>query len=119
MSSLPYVLISLLIPNTITVFGSILKNHPPAYRNQLFGYRSIRSMQNKKNWEMAQKLAGTLWWKMGWIDLVICLIVQFLLTLTHNALVIIYGTFALMVLQLVPLIVTFVLVERKLKQNDS
>ncbi len=68
MSSLPYVLISLLIPIMITV---------------------------------------------------ICLIVQFLLTLTHNALVIIYGTFALMVLQLVPLIVTFVLVERKLKQNDS
>jgi uncharacterized membrane protein len=66
----------LLIPVAMICMGRVLWKHPPKNINNLYGYRTRRSMKNRDTWQFAQTYCGRLWWKIGWIMLVASLLVQ-------------------------------------------
>lgn len=48
----------LLIPLTMIVFGAIFVKRPPAEINSVYGYRTKRSMKNTQTWIFAHHCAG-------------------------------------------------------------
>lgn len=57
----------LLIPLIMIVFGWIFKEKSPKEINSFYGYRTSMSMKNKDTWEFAHHYVGRLWWFLGWI----------------------------------------------------
>ena len=51
----------LLIPLTMIVFGVIFIKRPPAKINATYGYRTKMSMKNMKTWIFAHHYAGRIW----------------------------------------------------------
>ena len=51
----------LLIPTVMVIFGLKYRKAPPKSINQIFGYRTKRSMRNPKTWAFAHRHFGTLW----------------------------------------------------------
>lgn len=58
-------LMDLLIPLTMIVFGKMFMTKFPKNINAVFGYRTTMSMKNKDTWEFAHKYCGKLWFKCG------------------------------------------------------
>ena len=58
-------LMDLLIPFTMAVFGRKLMTKPPKNINAAFGYRTTMSMKNQDTWDFAHKYFGKLWFKCG------------------------------------------------------
>ena len=58
-------LMDLLIPLTMVVFGKMFITKSPENINAVFGYRTTMSMKNKDTWEFAHKYCGKLWLKCG------------------------------------------------------
>ena len=48
----------LLTPLTMIVFGAIFVKNPPAKINSIYGYKTKRSMKNTKTWIFAHHYAG-------------------------------------------------------------
>ncbi len=69
---------NLLIPILLITSGRMMWKHPPKSINQAVGYRTKRSMQNMDTWLFAHDFCGRLWWKLGWIMLLLSLPVQLL-----------------------------------------
>ena len=51
-------LMDLLIPLTMVVFGKMFMTKSPKNINAVFGYRTTMSMKNKDTWEFAHKYCG-------------------------------------------------------------
>lgn len=61
-----FMLIMVLItPLAMIVFGREFKKSPPKEINSNFGYRTKRSMQNQDTWDFAHYYLGKLWIKLG------------------------------------------------------
>ena len=58
-------LVDLLIPLTMVVFGKQFMTRPPKSINAAFGYRTTMSMKNNDTWDFAHKYLGKLWFKFG------------------------------------------------------
>lgn len=58
-------LMDLLTPLTMIVFGWQFLTKAPEKINATFGYRTTMSMKNKDTWEFAHKLCGRLWLRWG------------------------------------------------------
>ncbi len=56
---------TLLTPIIMIVFGRLFLKNAPGKINYSFGYRSSRSMKNKDTWEFAHKYIGRLWYICG------------------------------------------------------
>lgn len=69
-------LCNLLIPATLILSGKLMQNHYPKKINRFFGYRTKRSMKNKDTWKFAHYYCGRLWWKIGWVMLILSLLLQ-------------------------------------------
>lgn len=50
----------LLFGAVLIIAGIILSLFPPKKINSLYGYRTSRSMRNKKNWDLANKYSSRL-----------------------------------------------------------
>lgn len=48
----------------------------PGKINRVYGYRTKRSMKNMETWKFAHEHCGKLWWKIGWMMLVVTCVVQ-------------------------------------------
>lgn len=59
------VIMALLIPAIMVVFGLVFRNHAPKTINSLYGYRTTRSMKNRETWEFAHRVCGRLWLRVG------------------------------------------------------
>ena len=57
----------LIIPITMIVFGRLFSNKVPKDINHTFGYRTKRSMMNKDTWKFAHAYIGKLWFICGLI----------------------------------------------------
>ena len=55
----------LLIPIAMIVFGRLFSNKAPKDINYTFGYRTKRSMMNKETWKFAHEYIGKLWFICG------------------------------------------------------
>ena len=57
--------VDLLIPATMIGFGLLFLKRPPKKINAIFGYRSMRSMQNEDTWRFAHAHLSKLWVRLG------------------------------------------------------
>lgn len=119
MANIPFVMFSLLIPVMILIFGVLISRYPPKSPRSLFGYRTIRSMKSQQNWDFAQKETGILWKRMGLIDIAAVFILDLLFARSGSVDLQVYGSHALVAAQLIPLVITWIIVERKLKDLDD
>ena len=60
-----------LVPGLMIIFGRVFLKHPPKTINGIYGYRTTMSGKNQETWDFAHQYCGKLWWKLGWILLVI------------------------------------------------
>lgn len=67
---------NLIIPLLLIIAGRMMWKHCPKKINSIVGYRTSRSMKNMDTWKFAHTYCGQLWWKIGWIMLVLSIIVQ-------------------------------------------
>lgn len=70
-------IMDLLLPLTMIIFGSIFKNKSPEKINGIYGYRTGRSMKNKDTWQFAHKYFGKIWYVCGWIMIPITVLLMF------------------------------------------
>lgn len=78
-------LCTLLIPLTMVGFGLVCQKHPPKDINGVYGYRTMRSMQNQETWDFAHQVCGRVWRKVGLILLIATFIMNFILYFMKNS----------------------------------
>ena len=61
----------LLIPAIMILTGRMMWKHCPKKINGLLGYRTTRSMKNNDTWRFAHMHSGRLWWRVGWVLLLL------------------------------------------------
>lgn len=61
------VVMDLIIPLTMILFGRAFLNNPPKAVNRLYGYRTKSSMKNEDTWLFAQQYCGNVWHRTGWL----------------------------------------------------
>lgn len=71
-------LVAVLCPLILLVFGYVFHSGRPRRINAFWGYRTARSMQDADTWRFAHRFCGTLWIKIGWVLLPLSLVVMFL-----------------------------------------
>ncbi len=59
-------LMDLLIPLVMIIFGRWFSKKPPSKINFTFGYRTTMSMKNQSTWNFAHRYCGKLWFWLGW-----------------------------------------------------
>ena len=88
----------------------------PKHPNEMYGYRTTRSMKNDETWAFAQEYWGHLSWRFGWWLLMLSsLVVVALLTLSVKRHEIYVG--AWIAVQAVLTLATIIPVERALKNT--
>ncbi len=106
----------LLVPAIMLYFGRRFQKKPPEKINQIYGYRTARSMKNQETWRFAHETCGRLWVRLGAV----------LLLLSLAAAVMTFGrgvetagivSAVVVVVQMVVVIGSIVPVERALKRN--
>ena len=107
---------ALLIPATMLVFGRLFRTRPPQEINNLYGYRTARSMRNADTWRFAHVYCGRLWVRCGAIASA-ATILAFALLLGRGVQTIGFVGGGLVWLQTLLLAATFLPVERRLKQT--
>lgn len=108
----------LIVPAVLIVGGKVLRSYCPKKMNRICGYRTERSMKNMNTWRFAQEYCGRLWWKTGWIALLISLAVLLgVFRLGKNAVVI--AANVLCVFQMISMFVCIYWTERALKKSFS
>lgn len=105
-----------LIPLLMIFFGRVMVKHPPKSINGIYGYRTSMSMKNMDTWNFAHEFCGKLWWKIGWIMLVLSMLIQIPLVHSGEKTIGIVGG-VLCSVQCVVLILSIFPVERALKKN--
>ena len=55
----------LLFPAVMILFGAVFTKTAPKKINYIFGYRTDMSMKNRDTWEFAHKYIGKLWFRFG------------------------------------------------------
>lgn len=109
-------IMELLIPLTMIGFGRYFLKKAPKEINGVFGYRTSMSMKNKETWEFAHKYFGKIWYKWGWILLVIS-VVTMLFTIGQSEDAIGWAGVILVHVQMVALLVGIIPTEKALKKT--
>lgn len=76
----------LVLPIYMLMSGWTMWKDPPQEITKAAGYRSERSMHNKRTWRYAQDYAGRLRWKMGWVLLAASSAIFAMIYMNHSAL---------------------------------
>ena len=66
----------LIVPITMIVFGRLFSNKAPKDINHTFGYRTKRSMMNKDTWSFAHAYIGKLWLICGLVLMPISIVIM-------------------------------------------
>ena len=105
---------TLLIPVIMVCTGAALRRGKFSTINPVSGYRTRRSMQNQQTWDYAQRECGRLWQRWGWGELIVTVVLMLLFLGEKTESVGIFGG-VLCLLQIVPLLVSIFVVEKKLQ----
>lgn len=105
---------TLLIPVIMICTGAALRRGKFSTINPVSGYRTRRSMQNQQTWDYAQRECGRLWQRWGWGELIVTVVLMLLFLGEKTESVGIFGG-VLCLLQIVPLLVSIFVVEKKLQ----
>lgn len=107
---------SMLIPMTMIIIGFIMWKRPPKKINNLYGYRTKRSMVNNKTREFANMYVGKLWFYIGLIIFFLTLILDIMLykkIISNIDMNILICVIIQMILMIIPTIIT----EKKLSKT--
>ncbi len=106
----------MVFPVVMVVSGYMMWKSPPKTINGIVGYRTRMSKKSKDTWFFAHECCGKLWWKLGWIMLLLSVAVMLLLMGSSEAVI---GSFGGMVcfLECIPIPLSIFFVEKKLKEN--
>ncbi|PGB11880.1 SdpI family protein [Bacillus toyonensis] len=100
--------ISMLIGIIFILTARILQKNPPTDINAAYGYRTKRSMKNKKLWDAGNKYSAEVMKKNGFIMILIGSVISILFRYPHTII-------AIMVVMLLLIIRLFIQVENRLK----
>lgn len=109
-------IMNLLIPLSMLLFGLRFLHKPPKEINGLFGYRTSMSMKNKETWLFAHQYCGRLWVKCGWV-LLIATAAAMLVYLHEDTDTVSLASGVIAAVQVVVLIGSIFPVERALKKQ--
>lgn len=107
---------TLLIPIIMIIAGNSMRLGKFKTINYIVGYRTRRSMKNQQTWDYAQRECGRLWMRWGVLMLVPTAVIMLLLLGKEVPTI---GTVGgiVTVLQMIPLFLSIVIVEKKLREK--
>lgn len=108
MDALVNVGMSILIGIIFILAALILQKNPPTDINAAYGYRTKRSMKNKKLWDAGNKYSAEVMKQNGFIMILIGSVISILFRYPHTMI-------AIMIVMLLLIIRLFIRVEKKLK----
>ncbi len=108
----------LLIPIILMIAGRMMWKHCPQKINMVYGYRTKRSMINTETWKFAHDYCGKLWWKLGFILLVLSVLVHIPFYGSNDDVIGTLGVY-ISTIQLIVLITSIIPVEIALKKTFS
>lgn len=106
----------LLVPLTMILFGNLFYYKPPKKINSIYGYRTKRSMKNSQTWEFAHEHCGWLWIRFGVVLFLISLTCMNRVRGTDIDMIGIWGGI-IVTIQCVLMVLTIPLTERELRKN--
>ena len=106
----------LIIPITMIVFGRLFSNKAPKDINHIFGYRTKRSMMNMDTWKFAHAYIGKFWLICGLILMPLSVAIMVFILGKGTETVGMAGAI-LTVVQMVLMIGTIIPTENALKKN--
>lgn len=106
----------LFIPLVMIVVGRMTWKHCPKNINSLIGYRTTRSMKNMDTWKFAHEYCGKLWWKLGWLIMILTALMYIPLYQSNDNIIGIAGV-VLMTIQCTVLIISIYPTEKALKEH--
>lgn len=107
---------TLLVPLAMILFGALFKQKAPSNINMLFGYRTKKSMQNPETWRFAHNYMGKLWYKYGFIMLLLTIVAN-LFTVNQNDNIMVTVGMVITFVQIILMMVPIYFVEKALKAN--
>lgn len=108
--------IALLLPGVMVLFGQVFLRRPPQQINGVYGYRTRRSMASQAAWDFAHRTCGRLWFAWGLVLLPVSAALMLPVLGRAEDVVGLWGT-VLVVLQLALLFLTLGLTEGALKRH--
>lgn len=108
--------IVLLLPGIMVLFGQVFLRRPPQQINSVYGYRTRRSMASQAAWDFAHRTCGRLWFAWGLVLLPVSVALMLPVLGRAEDVVGLWGT-VLVVLHLALLFLTLGLTERALKRH--
>jgi len=110
---------TLLTPILMIGFGRVFRKNPPKDINEVYGYRTMRSMKNQETWDFAHQHCGKIWTRVGSIMLIVTIILDIILIVEKEKLMIPKEEIMLaeLFVQICILILTIFPTERALKNN--
>lgn len=111
-----WLICDLFIPLVMIVVGRMTWKHCPKNINSLIGYRTTRSMKNLDTWKFAHEYCGKLWWKLGWLIMILTALMYIPLYQGNDNMVGIAGV-VLITIQCTVLIISIYPTEKALKEH--
>lgn len=111
-----WLICDLFIPLVMIVVGRMTWKHCPKNINSLIGYRTTRSMKNMDTWKFAHEYCGKLWWKLGWLIMILTALMYIPLYQSNDNIIGIAGV-VLMTIQCTVLIISIYPTEKALKEH--
>lgn len=109
-------IMELVVPLIMIGFGICFSKNAPKEINQVFGYRTTRSMKNQETWKFAHNYSGKLWKRIG---LIMTPIIVIVMLFSYGKDINYVSNFGLVItgIQIIVLIVSIFPVEVALKRN--
>ena len=107
---------TLLIPIIMIIAGNSMRLGKFKPINYIVGYRTRRSMKNQQTWDYAHRECGLLWRRWGSTMLVLTVIAMLLFMGEDTDHIGVVGS-VITVLQMIPLFLSIVIVEKKLREK--
>lgn len=111
-----WLICDLFIPLVMIVVGRMTWKHCPKNINSLIGYRTTRSMKNLDTWKFAHEYCGKLWWKLGWLIMILTALMHIPLYQSNDNIIGIAGV-VLITIQCTVLIISIYPTEKALKEH--
>ena len=111
-----WLICDLFIPLVMIIVGRMMWKHCPKNINGMLGYRTTRSMKNMDTWKFAHEYCGKLWWKLGWLIMILTALMYIPLYQGNDNMIGIAGV-VLITIQCTVLIISIYPTEKALKEH--
>ena len=109
-------IVVLLIPLTMLLFGWLFFRRTPKEINYVFGYRTKRSMRNEETWKFANQYLGKVWYLCGLLSAPLSVIAMAIVFEKGTETMSTVG-FIITMIQTTPLVGAMISTEIALKKN--